>query len=279
MYSASEPWMFNVISRRPGMKLWDGEGESVFYPLPTDTLFSYSIDHAKTKPQDIFTLHQPVEIKGEVRSYAGNLTTRVNHGYSGNNSGGSVTSPFRKPGELDDSIVDLTNRVNASRGQHLPLPGTTKNQEGLTRTPTSSGTSTPSSQSPSDSKTDSKNLNGIERQKLSLVSTTSNVPLLENKGGSTNTSTGCSTTCNDHRSPVKLVSFRSVLGQKYVTDNKTSTEYSEHRFDEETGGICSFCKSPIGDMEEVHEIFHLTDMMGHKELAFLCDSCVVPAVA
>jgi hypothetical protein len=64
------------------------------------------------------------------------------------------------------------------------------------------------------------------------------------------------------------VSFRSVAGLAYITDETTGNEYSEQQIQENTSGLCSFCDEPIGDVTEIHEFF------GPNK--FICVHCTEP---
>lgn len=277
MFWASEPWMFNAVSRKT--ELWDGDEGNTVYALPVDTHWKFTIDSNKNLPADIFTLAQPVEVKAEGRGHSGNFThvhQRNVHGYSGN--GGSVTSPFQRKTDLNDDVKDLG--VTKIGSPHLPqLPAIIHNQGGSTTTTSGGRASRQSSQTSSVSSMESKNSTDTHRKKLSLVENSSKDSLLGHNGGPSNVCGGSLMNSRGNSRPLKLVSYREVLGQRYITDNKTGTEYEERTFDELTGSHCCFCRQPIGDLDEVHEIFYETNGDGEKEPYFVCTTCVVPAVA
>jgi hypothetical protein len=70
---------------------------------------------------------------------------------------------------------------------------------------------------------------------------------------------------------VNAVSFRSVAGMAYVTDEISGNEYSEQQLEENTKGVCAFCDEPIGDMTEIAKFF------GKNK--FICTHCTEPSSA
>jgi hypothetical protein len=74
---------------------------------------------------------------------------------------------------------------------------------------------------------------------------------------------------NGGYSPSK-VSFRSMVGMAFITDEQTGSEYSEAEVQENTKGACSFCDEPIGDLTEISEFF------GKNK--FICTNCTEPSL-
>lgn len=267
MLWASEPWFFSAVTRR-GVELHaDSEGKK-FFELPVDTHLSFTIDSYKDKPNEIFSLRVTNNVKGEVRRYTGNWNSRGSGGVYG--SGGSVPHPFVKTDPLDDNLDDI------GRSRLPQLPATTQTRAVSTHTASTDDKSQKSSQQNTDSSTASTGLTNGQRPKLSLVSSSSSGC---QQGASGSTVKKCSDSSENYEKP--KVSFRTVAGVPFITDNKTKTEFSEQHFENITGAVCTFCKTPVGDLEEVHEIFiHASDRKFDKEyVTFICKTCVEPNAA
>lgn len=295
MFWASEPWMLSVVNRK--LKLWDGEGNASIYPLPINQLYSFTIDHSKNKANEIFSMSSPKEVKAEVRGYAGNVhysrgwtgeiggTNRTNTTTTGSGNGGQVADPFKlDTDKLDDSLSGiggklLDNAENEGKVLRLPRPDTTRTPDGSTRTTSSTDSSSNSSRTGSASLTGLRSTTSMHRPRLSLPERSSSGTLLGPNGKPLSECSGHSTSCDVQLKPAKLSSLRQVAGMRFITDNKTGREFSEHDFDEETGGYCCFCRAPIGGLEEVQEIFCSSTKHVDEEIFFICTSCVVPAVA
>ena len=265
VFWASESWMFSAVSRK--IDLWDGGADkTVSFALGVNQLMQLSIDWSGTKPQEIFSLKPSLEVKQkEVRGYAGNNYT---NGAGGTNkaSGGSVSSPFVGEDKLDDKLpIHL-----------LPGPVTTKTVEefGTTNTPM-----TPSVKNTQNSLASSTALTSslpTSRAKLSLVESNSGDSA---QGDNANTSKGSPASCGNFRKPLPpLVSKRKLAGLWYITDNKTSQEISEKEFETLTQGICCFCQTGIGGLEEIEQLF-INNRGGHKSAFFTCSSCSDPIPA
>lgn len=79
----------------------------------------------------------------------------------------------------------------------------------------------------------------------------------------------CCDSSSETRTTLRIksgVSHRVVAGIEYITDNKTSREYTSTEFIHNTGGSCAFCKTPVHDIFEVGEIIDPS--------SFLCESCI-----
>jgi predicted glutamine amidotransferase len=267
MLWASEPWFFSAATRI-GVELHKDDAGKSFFELPIETHLSFTIDAYKDKPSEIFTLKVENDVKGEVRSYSGNVTHLYGSGGRyGSSIGGSVPSPFVDKDLLDDNLDD----IGTSRPRQLPA--TTQTPGAATHTASTVDKSQKSSQQNTGSSTVSTSSTNGQRPKLSLPSSSSKSCQQENSGSTARKCNDCSENCEKPK-----VSFRTVSGIPFITDNKTKTEFSEQRFEQLTGAVCTFCKSPVGDLDEVHEIFiHSSDRKFDKEyVTFICRTCVEP---
>lgn len=268
MLWASEPWFFSAATRR-GVELHKDDAGKSFFELPVETHLSFTIDAYKSKPNEIFTLKVENDVKGEVRGYTGNWQRVGSHGSGGvsGSTGGSVPRPFVRTDSLDDNVDDIGRSP-------VPLPRATTPTPGVsTHTVFTAGTPSKSSQANTDSSTVLTDGKSGQRPRLSLASPSSNASQQENNGS---TARKCNDSSENCESP--KVSFRTVTGINFITDNKSKTEFSEKRFDELTGAVCTFCKSPIGDLQDVHEVFiHGSDRkFGEEIVTFICNTCVEP---
>lgn len=267
MLWASEPWFFSAATR-VGVELHRDDAGKSFFEVPVDTHLSFTIDGYKQKPSEIFGLKVTNDVKGEVRSYSGNVTHLYGSGGRyGSNSGGSVPRPFVNTDKLDDPIDD----VGKLSGLPLPRPATTQTQAGATHTASSVDTRQNSSQASTGSSTALTSTTSGHKPKLSLPSKTSSNSQQGSNGSTVRKCNDSAENCESRK-----VSFRTVSGIPFITDNKTKTEFSEQRFEQLTGAVCTFCKSPVGDLDEVHEIFiHSSERKFDKEyVTFICTNCV-----
>lgn len=282
MLWASEIWMFGAFHRH--FELWDGgEEKKVYYSLPVDQLYSYKIDaHGKT-PKDVFTITSIKEVKGaEVRGYRGN------GGVGGGTNGGSVNSPFQSDGTAEarnlvmrmmgydpaDNLDDPLDDVLPGH-RHLPrLPAPISGQGDATTTTASAGTSSKNSSNVLDFRMGKTNSPSGKRPTLSVPQQNSQTSVPEASGVPFDVSKNCT---KDSGKPVRRTDFRTVAGVPYISCKTSSREWSEEEFDQITEGKCSYCKNPIGDLEEVHQIF-VTKVANSKEehVHFICTSCVTP---
>ena len=278
MFWASEIWMFGAISRKE--KLWDGgKKKSPYVELPEDTLWSFNINADAKADEKVLTMKAPIKIphkKQEVRGYQGNQQQRnvPSHGTNNkpwhdgddweeengvwsrkglrgpatsNPKGGEVVSPFPLQG-LNDDVSDIGREQEQSN------------------TPISKENSILSSSQPSATDQDKKLLTKSAKNTLSLPEKYLAPSLLENKDG----------LCEELKKPQETsilsiprlrsgVSFRTISGIEYITDNKTKSEYSSEQFEDNTGGNCCFCKQPVGALEEVSLFLNKT--------SFMCKDC------
>ena len=268
MFWASEPWYFSTLTRK-GIELRKDENGSSFYPLPIETHLAYKIDSSKTEPSEIFTLRVTKDVKGATKTVTRNFSqthfTPSNNSFSPPARGGSVPHPFSTPaqGDLNDRLPPRL------------LPPTTQSPDVSTVILGPDGKPLRSSQTSTDTSTESKSGKNGQRPKLSLVSNSSKSSL---PGSSESTLKSC--TENGASLEKRKVSFRTVLGQEYITDNKSGREFVLNEFDELTSGYCSFCELPIGDMGDVHEIFISPKTLAEDEIVtFVCRECVDPSFA
>lgn len=262
MFWASEPWYFSTLTRK-GIDLRKDENGASFYALPIETHLAFKIDATKHQPAEIFTVRATKNVKGADKTVTRNFT---NHGWTGSSNttysrGGSVPRPFVKTDDLDDRLPPSL----------LPPP--------TTQTPDASkvilgpdGKPLNSSQKNTGTLTESNDGKNGQRPKLSLVSNNTNASPQAN---SESTSRKC--TENGASFEKRKVSFRTVLGREYITDNKSSREFVIEDFDEMTTSHCSFCLTPIGDITDVHEIFISPKTLASDEIVtFICRDCVDP---
>lgn len=281
---ASEPWMFHLLSRRSGIELWDGGDENkMFYQIPPNQLYTFEVNGAGKDGPDTFKFSQK-ELKGEVRGSSGNVGHNL--GNSGN-MGGSVVRPFPNPLEVARQAAETVRRIHAGEElndeiptfgrpnvlllppKNTPIVGGT----GITNTAdnNSNNISTPSSASSMDQKPSI--LSARERLSLKLTNLKSfqqeiNVVPLSVSEGSYSTL----------KKPPP-VSLRSVVGMKFITDNISGIEFEEQEFEKLTNCVCCYCKSGIGDLEEVNTIFVNIKPRAKREVKFTCNSCQTPSIA
>ena len=285
LYWASETWMFGAIERpgetRYGIDLWEGdESKGKYIELPVDTLWSFEIltENRNNMNKPLFKMRPPRIIKGKppvVRSHSGNVgrdyygNQRSNGGTSSGSSGASSgnadafswkrdpkTGAFHKNRDGGGEVVNPFSGIPETE---LPLiPDFTQGDS--TSSTSSAKESTTSSKNSSDQSKQSTNLQNSEQSTKSQRPTLSVVGAKTNKRKDSNDSTNSTIGFG--------VSHRTVAGIPYITNNKNSVEYSIEEFDKNTGSICTHCTEPIGDLNEVYEIF--------DKHTFLCKTCVTP---
>jgi hypothetical protein len=286
MFWASEVWMFGAVSRK--IKLWDGgDKKEVYYPLRPDVLVSFTIKPAPGKDEPRFTYREtPIKPADEVRSYQQNFTGsgagspssrqnwtskeqdgKVVH-LRNNTGGGQVTSPFVDNRGQDDKAKETVRRLLDKLDDPLPaLPPPANTQTAGESTNTSmadveflrNSLKTSASTQPSTRLRNSSQSSGYPQPSNSGSSPQSN------KSVSSGASVGrCDNTT--FRGPRAKISLRKVAGIDYITDNSDGHEISVMEFDKLTGSVCSFCRTPIGGLEEVSEFL--------TRRTFICKSCV-----
>ena len=268
---ASETWFFGAVYRKE--ELWDGtldDGEKVspYWSLPPNQLFSFSVNDKAGKGEKVHTLHPIRNIEAKKAITVGF------HGHGGgvkrwqetsaSNEGGEVTSPFL----LDDEVTDI-GRMSAG----LPLlPAPLKENPAQTpgESTTTGGTQGPSTTTSSpvmDFRPESmRGKNSLQRT-LSLRTTTSH------SSPQTNNVVNLSELRKSYTTPGSRVSLRRPIlkGTWYISCKKTSQEWSEKDFEDNTGAVCSACKKPIGDLKEVGEFL--------DPKRFVCLSCLTEPAA
>ena len=265
MLWASEIWMFGAVYRNPAISLWDGgEEKQLYYQLPEDTLWSFKLNHAPKQGEKSITMRPMKEIKAEVKTYAGNFTQRGRHGNSGDDwvvvngvwgpaKGGEVANPFRGKEEINDPLpLHL-----------LPAPKQEITQEESTTIVTIEQTSSKTSLLASASKVDLTHGTSSPKPTLSLVSKSLRNGVLDNNEGVSKPSGKYVST---NQPPKRGVSIRKFKDLVYITDMKTSAEFSIQDFEKNTKGVCTHCKEPIGDISEVYEFINKDN--------FICTTCV-----
>lgn len=237
MFWASEAWMLSAVSRR--IKIAKFEDGASFRSLAEDELWSFEVD--KKLPTN-FKASIPKRLEGNKSVVP---FTATNHGYRGHGTstnsspqttgGSGVTSPFVS--RTEDDITDVfPDKVL------LPVPKTTTPQN-TTSTNTASSQATNSSQNVSDFRTGRTPGLNSSRRILSLVPPTTQTSQSTNKNENSSSSHD---SCEKRGHKFKTgVSFRTVAGLRYITDNRTGSEYDEHVFRVNTNGKCSWCKKDV----------------------------------
>lgn len=277
MIWASEPWMLMMVERH--IELWDGGelGQRIF-AMPNDQLWSFTINGSGKNGPDTFTLKEVHNLKGkEVRSYSGNA--HGYHGYSNvgfrpgvNARGGEEKLPFL----LDDPVDDVGKDEKVVH--LLPNRAVTPTPDGSTSTSTTTVKSEKSSANTSGQSTGSTSSSSTVVQSPSHPRPILSLSPSANKENSSSVSSDTTKSCVSRYKPRGHVSFRQVAGVWYITNNKTGREYSEHRFENLTDATCTFCRNPIGDIKEVHELFVEDGKTAFQDdnMRFICKSCVTP---
>lgn len=177
--------------------------------------------------------------------------------------GGSVPNPFPKQ-------VDIHKELDDQLPVHLrPRPETLALIQGGK---SSTGNST------ENSSTTSKNGQELETQSNSTKNGEKNINSQNQQTSTDSQKTNRKDSSDDlftrlRRTGALLsskVSFRSVAGMAFITDEITGEEYSEQKVEENTGGICSYCDDPIGDLTEIAQFF------GPNK--FICTHCTEPSL-
>lgn len=291
MFWASELWMLSAVSRK--VALWDGgEDGKVFIELPPHKLWSFTINPNPGKDKPVLTLAQPREIKlkekekpasnaHDFRRPVSNVVSRSEWERLGDGTyerkvnlpsadgGSSVPDPFRGASLLDGDWAEaLDDEVpwllrNPDRGPRPRLigipPGATNSSSSK---PASSTGSAGSSASTKPSKSTNERPGNVIslREKNSLGSRSSSSDELYLDGGSTST--------RSHSSPILPtgVSLRTVVGINYICDNRTKVEWQEQDFLVNTGGCCTFCKTPLEGLRDVGTIL--------SKSSYICRDCL-----
>tara|TARA_Y100001001_G_C8016407_1_gene312001 strand:+ start:5473 stop:6906 length:1434 start_codon:yes stop_codon:yes gene_type:complete len=292
MFWASEPWMLCVVDRDIDMAVLNEETGAWYMPLPENTLWEIEVDATTNNKSKIFNMKPPREIEGGANftflAPPKKVTPPTGHGSTGSaNKGGSgVIHPFQRTGAVDSTEEELATLLG------LPAPTTsTKGSDAKADESTSStkseGKSQTSSQRSSGSTTGSKSTSSSRKGTLSLpgLSSPSSPTTSKRKPSSGSSEQSDSSTRESspnltlvHSQPstwrgvrrssdenAKNVSLRNVAGTWYISSLQTSMEISEKVFEENTNGVCAFCKTPIGGLEEVHTLL--------SRNAFICTDC------
>ena len=233
MFWASEAWMLSAVSRK--IKIAKFEDGTSFRSLAEDEWWSFEVNKGVGSP---FKASAPKKLEGNKSV----VPFTTNHGYHGCNQvkgGSGVTSPFLE--KLDDEIPTFGHPRLL-----LPAPRTTT-PPGTTNTGTSRRQGSNSSAKSSDSSTAPTHGLNSSRRILSLVPPSSSPsPLINKRKNSKSQDDSC---VGKGRTFKEGVSFRTISGVHYITDNKTKTEYNEHVWRVNTDGKCSWCKKDITMVE------------------------------
>ena len=260
---ASEPWFFGAARRKTD--LWDGvddggDGRSPLWQLPENELWSFNVNDRAPLTERTLTAHPVRHIKAEGKQVAN--FTKAAHSASYHSNGGSVANPFARAGaqKLDDPVSDIgtglpqRKAITHCRVVSMNSPGGAEKSE-------------KTSSNVLDFRPESTRGTNSSKSTLSLLWSKSKACLPSSKGGQSRPSVSCMSPPNPDLSSTTspLIDLRKLLGKQYITDRKTGREYSEEQFELATDGICSFCKTPIGDLNEVAEFL--------TPLRFVCSSC------
>jgi len=261
MLWASEPWFFGAARRK--IDLWDGiddqgEQRSSLWQLPENELWSFSVNDRAPQAERTLTARPVRQVKAEGR-HTVNFTKTVT-GYRGN--GGSVANPFVQQGgqKLDDPVTDIGTGLPQRKAVTYCRVVSPNSHGGVDKSEKTSSNVLDFRQGQTRGTNSSRSI-------LSLLWNKSKACLPNNSGVPSNTSGSCMSPPNPDLSSTTspLIDLRKMLGRQYITDRKTGREYSEQQFELATSGICSFCKSPIGDLNEVAEFL--------SPASFVCSDC------
>lgn len=305
MFWASEIWMLEVAERR--VKMWKGpkgDYKGKYIELPVDTLWSFNlVPHAKKgeatvtmNPQKTIERKKPSVVVREPWSAGGNGSLVSSTGSSTEETalsiwkketgrthkwdvktckfvpkmtfeewethynklkGGSVPNPFHQ--KLDDQLPKHLRPKQETLALIQGGKNGTTDSTPKSTTPSQSGAESGkelSCTTNGDSSTDSQDpANLTVSQKINRKRLTARLQGLQQGNGGYSPS---------------FVSFRSVAGMAYVTDEQTGNEYSEQQVQDNTAGCCSFCDEPIGDLTEIHKFF--------AKDKFICTHCTEPSL-
>ena len=303
MFWASEIWMFAVVERK--IELWKGtddKGKDKYIQLPAHKLWSFTINPKAPKDERVLTMKPIKSIEPEKE--APRVTTGYNPTYGANwnraddgdwvrnpqtglwepaaesKKGGEVTNPFlgsnaERTGPTSDDAMD--DELPTSL---LPNPAATIGSPAESTSTKIGNVAFMKNSVPSlDLLTVSKNSPKFPKNILSQQGTNSNSSPQTNKrklsivSNNTQEKQGCVLTEIQQRRKESRppTSVREVKGVGwFINDNFKEIEYSLEQFEKNTGGVCCHCKTPIGDLNEVHEFIDKEN--------FVCMSCVTPAL-
>lgn len=299
MFWASEIWMLGAAERK--ITMWKGpkgDYEGKYISLPVNTLWSFSlIPHAK-KGEATITMRPAKPIPRKVPSVAwsagGNASSGSSVGFSSKEtalsiwnkqqqrthkwdagarkwvpkmtfeewethfnklSGGSVPNPFSlQDDQLPKHFRPKQETLALIQGGKSGTTGSTQKSTTASQSGSESGKALSITPSGGTNTTSQGPENLTDSQKTNRKRLTARLQGLQQGNG------GCL--------PNNKVSFRSMVGMAFVTDEQTGSEYSEAEVQENTGGTCSFCDEPIGDLTEIAEFF------GKNK--FICTHCTEP---
>lgn len=306
MLWASEIWMFSALSRKielwEGEKDEDNKVvTSPFYQLPVDAWWRFRPEPKPTAGGSYIVM-RPILV---IEKPKPQVSVRpVNNGWretSGgawvreNENGGEVTNPFYQAREtllarmlaaqdsgdpIDDDLpwelgeypglggFELAmalddereaNRKKASNDEVKPPKGIRPVE---TNSPLSNVSFLKDSLAQRGCSTGSTSTKQSSRNVLSLREKTSR----DCPSSSNGEPCGGSALLSRRLHRLNGVSFRTVAGLNYITQNSTGTEWSEVEFAHATGGECSFCHNKVDNLKEVGTI------LGKD--SFICKSCL-----
>ena len=306
MFWASEIWMFATVERK--IELWKGtndEGKDKYIQLPPHKLWSFTINPKAPKDERVMTMKpiksitptpEPTRNTGYNPQYGANWNRVQDDGEwvrdpdtgvwkpaEEVSKGGEVSNPFTAGKEEKNGPTN--DGPNDKLDDDLPFLLLPPDPPVIIGNPDASGStkignvafmknSVPSL----DLLTVSKNSPKFPKNVLSQQGTSSNSSPQSNKrklslvSNNTPEKQGCVLTelMQKRKESRPPTSVREVKGVGwFINDNFKEIEYSLEQFEKNTGGVCCHCKSPIGDLNEVHEFIDKEN--------FVCMSCVTPA--
>lgn len=300
MFWASEPWMFAAVERK--VKLWDGgKKKEKIVALPINTLWSFKINAAAKGGEKVLNMRPAKKIapapEKKANTYLGGRTqTVIGKPHSDewdydpvsrshrrrDHGGGEVKNPFlarvmeKYPGWNLLSIQEKQNLIRKEQEdrKNQPLNDQLSDLFGLTKDdPTVSDLSNVAFLNTSALPLDStKQENSTTRQRKPLISLPGKSSSSSPQGSNVvplGEPTNCCSSSRSTKTTLQLksgVSHRVVAGVEYISDKKTSREWSSTEFIYNTNGICCFCKTQVYDIFEVGEIL--------DENNFICETCL-----
>ena len=259
LYWASERWMFNAITRKE--KIWDGgEEKKPYIELPEDTLWSFEIDGMAKKGDNVFHMKAPQKIEGKVWGGVAheNFQKKTTPGFT--KGGSKVPDPFVVQGDEDD---DLDVVLPPSQSLVI-LPN---QEESMTTFGSLKHVEKPSSKV-LDFRQGSTRTRNLLPLPIYHRSKRSRLYLPANKDDS---SSSCVAKSDSAIFNTRHISIRTCAGMEFITDEHTKKEYSLAAFTKKNHGVCCYCNTAIGGLEEVAQIYDDGDR-------FICTSCTADPV-
>lgn len=310
LYWASSVWMLLAIEAEKRVPMWKGpkdDGEDKYISLPVDTLWSFTLHPNAKKEEPTLRMKTPKKIERKAPVVQMGIPWKSGGNGQSHSSGSSAASSEtaqsvwnrktakthkwnHKTGKWEPKMrysewEKQWNEENPKKGGEVPNPFQNLDdqlpvhlrpkketlaliQGGKSSTTTSSQGSSENSKPSTESGKALTSTSSGPVETASLPQQTSNESQKTNKSGFTNVLKNLQQGIGDLTS--KAVSFRTLAGMSFITDETTGEEYSEQQVEENTGGICSFCDDPIGDLTEIYQFYGPS--------RFLCTHCTEPKI-